>query len=237
MKRSDRLQVKGQTEHVLVWDAGSPFVGSGGFAVPISMFGVWWPLQGRAFGKATTTEGLRAWREEMRFRGISITVWYTQKDNPKMFYNGSPMDPGGVKRLISRDSAEFVLGKILKVHVRYARDIDEPITTAEDCNAIGKIIEHIEGIDAKQTHGKKQKDSRPIPDFRARAAYTAKIKELVATVPSNRKIAAEVVRWAVEKGNKDPAGFGKFRVLGESAMAKEAGLLRSRCRKGSAKRT
>lgn len=80
------------------------------------------------------------------------------------------------------------------------------------------------------------KDPRPLPDKPTRARYSKRVWELLPSVKSDREVARQVIAWARERGEKDPAGFGRWRILGESALQKIAGKLRNDWAKERAKR-
>jgi len=83
--------------------------------------------------------------------------------------------------------------------------------------------------------GRKTKDPRPLPPPDVRGEYTNKIWDLIPTEHSNRKLAKQVIAWAHERGEKDPNGFARWKIIGESALQKEAGSLRKDWAKERAK--
>lgn len=94
---------------------------------------------------------------------------------------------------------------------------------------------------ATRKGGRKIKDSRPLPprDYRGRdirGQYSSKIWDLLPEEPSNRALAIKVISWARKQGDNDPTGFGQWKLLGESVLAKEAGALRKDWAKEKAKR-
>lgn len=89
------------------------------------------------------------------------------------------------------------------------------------------------GAESKQRN---LKDPRPRPDKKTRSEYTSKAWELLPAVESDREVARQVITWARKQGNKDPTGFGRWRILGESALQKIAGKLRNDWAKERAKR-
>jgi len=88
---------------------------------------------------------------------------------------------------------------------------------------------------------RKVKDPRPLPprNFRGRnirGQYSSKIRDLLPVEHSNRALAKKVIAWARKQGDADPTGFGQWKLLGESVLAKEAGKLRKDWAKEKAKR-
>lgn len=83
---------------------------------------------------------------------------------------------------------------------------------------------------------RKVKDPRPLPPPDVRRKYTNTIWDLIPTEHSNRKLAKQVIAWAHEQGKKDPNGFARWKIIGESALQKEAGSLRKDWAKEKAKR-
>ena len=81
----------------------------------------------------------------------------------------------------------------------------------------------------------KVKDPRPLPPPDVREKYTSKIRDLLPVEHSDRALAKQVVEWARKQGDKEPIGFGRWRLLGESALQKEAGSLRKDWAKERAK--
>lgn len=113
---------------------------------------------------------------------------------------------------------------------------------ASDCRGLypahaARFGEIMAEVDAVQKKAKKpRKDPRPRPDKPTRADYSTKAWELLPAVESDREVARQVIVWARERGEKDPTGFGRWRILGESCLQKIAGELRKDWAKERAKR-
>lgn len=183
------------------------------------------------------------WNELLQFRGFRVWLSFTEKENPSLFESvgeAKQAEPGRVLEILSPTRAKYSVAGLVNVALRVERFSAEgaPPLTLDEIKAVGEIIDWMEGRTSKPPHktGRKIKDPRPLPGPDARAEYTNKIWDLIPIEHSDRALAGKVVAWARERGEKDPAVFGRFKILGESVLAKEAGKLRKDWAKERAKR-
>ena len=189
----------------------------------------WWALIETLLSKSTTTNDSRMWKVMLRFRGFRLTIGYTEKDHPDLF-PGKGMDgikdPGYVVEIYPPNRVMFSEAGILTVWMLAYQVSDEPPLSAEDIRVVGRIFDELRVPEKVNSKAKrKSKDTRPLPDKSTKTEYDSKIRELLATVSSNREIARRVINWAEERGQKVSA-FNRFRVYGNSSLEKMAGKSR-----------
>ena len=161
-----------------------------------------------------------------------------EKDNPDLYkMRGSRKAIGEVEEIISPNKAKFTAVGILniQIEVRSKAESEGPPLMPDEIRQAGEIIDVLEGRqDAAQPAGdprggkasRKTKDTRPLPSPDDRHKYTNKIKELLPVEHSNRAIAKKVIEWARFRGVQNPTSFGRWRILDNSILEKEAGKLR-----------
>ena len=189
------------------------------------------------------------WNELLQFRGFRVWLSITEKECPELaesIRDGTQFIPGPVEEITPPDMARFQFAGGVKVRLtveKYSAEGAPPLSP-EEIKAAGEIIDALEGREkqtATRKGGRKIKDPRPLPprDFRGRnirGQYSSKIRDLLPVEHSNRTLAKKVIAWARKQGDGDPTGFGQWKLLGESVLAKEAGKLRKDWAKERVKR-